>query len=172
MERDGFKANQSTQIGFLSEQLLARVGWSNEPMQPSVQPNPHDEMTSGRIKLINSSRAASVGMREFFRVANYWSLTRKEQQLLLNVSASTLRRYELGQFRRGLRNPILARVSLVLNIYEATRILIANPARAHDWVQIPNQASGFDGRPALELMLNGFDGLVFVWRYLSSQRLE
>lgn len=129
-------------------------------------------MTTDRIKLIKSSRAASVGMREFFRVANYWSLTRKEQQLLLNVSASTLRRYELGQFKRGLRKPILARVSLVLNIYEATRILMVNPARAHDWVQTPNQASGFDGRPALELMLSGFDGLVFVWRYLSSQRLE
>lgn len=125
-----------------------------------------------QIKLIKAPHAASVAMRQFFRIADQWSLTRLERCRILSVSESTLRRYARSQFARGLRRPVVVRLSLVFNVYEATRTLMADPGRAHEWMRLPNQASAFEGRSALDLMLAGLDGSVVVWTYLSGQILE
>lgn len=129
-------------------------------------------MTLAQSRLIKSPRAASLAMRQFFWIADHWSLTRHERRSILSVSDSTLRRYKAGHFKRGLRLPVLVRVSLVFNIYEATRNLMASSERAHEWMHLPNSARGFDGRSALDLMSSGLDGIALVWRHLSAQIVE
>lgn len=121
---------------------------------------------------IQTPKAAQVAMRQFCRIADLWRLSKRERQQLLAVSASTLRRYELGVFQRGLRSQTLERMSLIFNIYEATKILMSDAVLAHAWPKRSNDAEGFHGRSAIAVMTEGPDGLKQVWVYLDSQVLK
>ena len=65
----------------------------------------------------------------------------------------------------------LERISYVLGIYKALQILLPDAARADAWVRQPNSAGPFGGRSALERMMGGNVGDLFVVRqYLDAQR--
>jgi hypothetical protein len=66
---------------------------------------------------------------------------------------------------------VLERISYVLGIYKALQILFPDPARADAWVRRPNDAPPFGGRSALERMLSGNVGdLYLVRQYLDAER--
>lgn len=123
-------------------------------------------------EMIQTPRAARVAIRQFCRIADLWGLSRRERQQLLTVSAPTLRRYETGEFKRGLRPETLERLSLVFNIYEASRTLMPDVAIAHAWPRRDNEADGFHGRSAIDIMTDDPSGLKQVWTYLNSQILK
>lgn len=122
--------------------------------------------------VIQTPNAARVAIRQFCRIADLWGLSKRERQQLLAVSASTLRRYESGAFKRGLRSQTLERLSLVFNIYEATRILMTDAAIAYAWPRRSNDTHGFLGHSAIDVMIENPDGLKRVWVYLDSQVLK
>lgn len=61
----------------------------------------------------------------------------------------------------------LAIIDAVMDIYEALRALPPRQARA--WPRTPNDNQLFGGRPPLEMMLTGHDGLDRVRRFLWAQ---
>lgn len=123
-------------------------------------------------KAIQTPNAARVAIRQFCRISDLWGLSKRERQQVLAVSASTLRRYESGAFKRGLRPQTLERLSLVFNIYEVTRILMTDAAIAHSWPRRGNDAYGFHGHSAIDVMIENPDGLKRLWAYLDSQVLK
>ena len=65
----------------------------------------------------------------------------------------------------------LERISYILGIYKALRLLLPNEQEADEWVKRPNAAPLFAGRSALGRMLSGQVADLFVVRqYLDAQR--
>jgi hypothetical protein len=59
----------------------------------------------------------------------------------------------------------------ILGVYKALQILLPDPQAADSWVQRPNTASPFNGRPPLQRMLGGNVADLYVVRqYLDAQR--
>ncbi|HEX4969969.1 MAG TPA: MbcA/ParS/Xre antitoxin family protein, partial [Steroidobacteraceae bacterium] len=63
------------------------------------------------------------------------------------------------------------RISYVMGIYKALRILLPTAEAAHAWIKKPNSAYAFAGKTALERMLGGrVVDLADVRRYLDAER--
>lgn len=110
-----------------------------------------------------------VALKAFFNLAGEWGLRREEQVVLLGApSQRTFYRWRAGKVA-GLPRDTLERISVLVGIYKAIRILLPVRERAAAWIKRPNKA--FDGASALDVMLKGqVDNLYQVRRYLDAWR--
>jgi transcriptional regulator with XRE-family HTH domain len=101
----------------------------------------------------------------------HWQLSPADQAALLGLSAqsrSTVARYRRGE-PLGDSADLIARAGHLLGIHKALRILFPQDRDlAYRWVATPNRR--FDGRAPLEIMKQGFEGLLAVRRYLDFER--
>jgi antitoxin Xre/MbcA/ParS-like protein len=114
---------------------------------------------------------AAPALRGFFRIAEHWQLSTAQQRVLLgNPPSSTF--FKWKKERKGpLARDVLERISYVLGIYKALRILLPDAERADAWVRQPNAAPLFGGTSALARMLGGnVSDLYVVRQYLDAQR--
>lgn len=119
----------------------------------------------------DEANVSAVALKAFFNITNKWHLTAEQEQVLLGVRAlSTL--YRLKQKKEGLiSRDMLERISYVLGIYKALRILLANETSANQWIHKANSAPLFNGKSALDKMLVGrVIDLADVRRYLDAER--
>lgn len=97
-----------------------------------------------------------------------WGLTDSEAATLLDMPVRSYRRWKAegpGRLSRDAR----ARLSNLMGIHKALRIVFAEPQRGYAWIKAPNAA--FDGRSALEVMLGGeLTDIMRVRRYLDAER--
>src|ERR1700704_1390827 len=102
---------------------------------------------------------------------DHWQLSPADQAALLGLSAqsrSTVARYRRGE-PLGDSADLIARAGHLLGIHKALRILFPQDRDlAYRWVATPNRR--FDGRAPLEIMKQGFEGLLAVRRYLDFER--
>lgn len=105
-------------------------------------------------------------LAEYYRLARRWNLTENESLILLAVrDAACLRS----------RDPMLSpdtqeRLSYLRGIDEALHMLFTDDQQADGWVRRPNTTPLFDGRSALEYMLDGQrESLRLVREYLLAQ---
>jgi hypothetical protein len=118
-----------------------------------------------------AARVGPAGMRAFFNIAKLWQLTGAEQQTLLALPRSTLAKYRGHPDAVQLSPDTLERISYLLGIYKALQILIPDTSQADEWVRRSNSAPLFAGRSALDRMLGGHVGDLYVVRqYLDAQR--
>jgi hypothetical protein len=120
---------------------------------------------------LDRRRLSAPGLKAFFRIAGLWGLSVEEQMTLLGLTS----RSTFFNWRRdpavSLSKDTLERISYVLGIYKALRILLPDDKAADAWVRQPNAATPFGGRSALERMLSGQVADLFVVRqYLDAQR--
>lgn len=120
---------------------------------------------------LDRRRLSAPGLKAFFRIANLWGLSNEEQMTLLGLTS----RSTFFNWRRdpevSLSKDTLERISYVLGIYKALRILLPDDRAADSWVREPNTAPLFGGRSALERMLSGQVADLFVVRqYLDAER--
>lgn len=110
-------------------------------------------------------------LRSFLQVAAIWELSTEEQRALLGwPPESTFYKYKAGQVGT-LPFDMLMRISLLLGIFKALRILYPDKELADRWVRLPNTNPLFGGRPALALMTEGgMDALYTVRRLLDARR--
>ena len=98
----------------------------------------------------------------------HWDITDDEAATLLDMPVRTWRRWKSGQPGRMGRDT-KARLSNLMGIHKALRIIFADPPRAYGWIKRPNAA--FSGRRALDVMLGGeLTDLMRVRRYLDAER--
>ncbi|MBV9757339.1 MAG: DUF2384 domain-containing protein [Alphaproteobacteria bacterium] len=117
------------------------------------------------------ARLSGPGLRTFFNIAAAWGLGADAQRRLLGgVPASTYYKWKSGGIGT-LSYDQLERVSLVLGIYKALKLLFADEAGGHRWLQGGNTDLPFAGASPLERMLRGsIDDLYAVRRYLDGWR--
>lgn len=106
--------------------------------------------------------------RAVLNLFRLWGLTDEEAATLLDMPVRTYRRWKAGEQGRINRDG-KARLSNILGIHKALRIIFREPQRGYAWIKAPNAA--FAGQRALDLMLGGeLTDLMRVRRYLDAER--
>ncbi|HCC57868.1 MAG TPA: DUF2384 domain-containing protein [Solibacterales bacterium] len=134
---------------------------------PTIRPVAPGRRNDPKVRRQMSAPA----IRSFLQVADIWQLSTEEQRALLGwPPESTFYKYKAGQCGT-LCFDMLMRISLVLGIFKALRILYPEKDLADRWVRLPNSHAMFGGRPALALMAEGgMDALYSVRRLLDARR--
>lgn len=121
--------------------------------------------------LSDSSRVSGPALRAFERIGDRWELSQKERYTILGLPKSTYFTAKRNAASTRLSRDTLERISYVLGIYSALKILLPRRAAADAWVRTPNDNSLFKGHPPIEMMLGGKVGDLFVVRrYLDGER--
>lgn len=111
---------------------------------------------------------AAAGFRAVSNLFVQWGLSEAQAANLLDMSATTYRRWRKsgpGQISRDLG----MRLGTLLGIHKALRILFREPSRGYSWIKQPNEA--FGGKSALDVMMNGYlTDLMRVRNYLDAER--
>jgi antitoxin Xre/MbcA/ParS-like protein len=138
-------------------------------MSPATTPL-REERRAAQVDL-GTKEAAQALLRTFFGIAQAWELSTREAMTLLGLrSRSTYHVWKDGK-SGPLPRDTLERISYVLGIYKALRLLLPSDEAADAWIRKPNAAPLFGGRSALERLLSGnVADLYEVRRYLDSQR--
>jgi hypothetical protein len=116
---------------------------------------------------ITDEEAAAM-FRAVVNLFRHWGMTDEQASILLDLPVRTYRRWKSGELGRIDRDG-KARLSNLLGIHKALRIIFREPQRGHGWIRAPND--GFAGRTALDVMLGGeLTDLMRVRRYLDAER--
>ncbi len=115
-----------------------------------------------------SDEEGAAAFRAAVNLFRLWSLTDEESAVLLDLPLRTYRRWK-GSGPRRLDRDQKARLSIILGIHKALRIVFSDRRRAYGWIKAPNRT--FGGRSALEVILGGeLTDLMRVRRYLDAER--
>lgn len=97
-----------------------------------------------------------------------WGLTDEEAATLLDMPVRSYRRWKAEGPSRISRDG-RARLSNLIGIHKALRIIFSEPQRGYAWIRTGNSA--FCGASALDVMLGGeLTDLMRVRRYLDAER--
>jgi hypothetical protein len=126
--------------------------------QPIVPPVPQ----------FNSAEVQAM-QRAFVNLAERWDITDEQAAVLMgDISVRTFRRWKVGDLGRA-GVDTAARLSNLMGIHKALRLLFKEPARGYGWIKRANDA--FGGATALDVMLGGnLTDLMRVRRYLDAMR--
>lgn len=116
---------------------------------------------------VTDAEAAAM-FRAAVRLFAQWDLTDDQAATLLDMPVRSYRRWKAGEQGRIDRDG-KARLSNLMGIHKALRIIFTEAARGYRWVKAANDA--FGGRSALDIMLGGeLTDLMRVRRYLDATR--
>jgi antitoxin Xre/MbcA/ParS-like protein len=129
-----------------------------------------------RPAAISEIAQAGAGLRTFARIAELWKISAADAMALLGVdSRSTyydlLKRARETREVKGLSRDQLDRLSYLLGIYEAIRVLFPHSEESrNEWVSRANTAPLFAGRSPIEMMRSSMIGLYQTFAHLSAAR--
>ncbi len=116
---------------------------------------------------INDEEAAAM-FRAAVNLFRLWRITDEEAAVLIDLPARTYARWKAGGVGRISRDG-KARLSNLMGIHKALRLIFAEPQRGYDWIKRPN--GDFGGKSALAVMLGGeLTDLMRVRRLLDTER--
>jgi transcriptional regulator with XRE-family HTH domain len=119
----------------------------------------------------NLKKLMPAGLRVFSRIAEQWGLSAKDRMTLLGVSPSTYHKWMHDPSRAHPSRDTIERISHVLGVYAALKILLPSVKAANEWIRKPNSAPLFGGNTALSRMLAGnVSDLYIVRQYLDAVR--
>ena len=111
---------------------------------------------------------AAAMFRAVLNLFAKWARTDREAATLLDMPVRTYRRWKAGE-RGRINRDGKARLSNLMGIHKALRIIFREAQRGYAWIKAPNEA--FGGRSALAVMLGGeFTDLIRVRHYLDAER--
>jgi hypothetical protein len=133
-------------------QALRRLDTASPP--PSLDP-------------ITDEEGAAM-FRAALNLFRLWGLSDEQAATLLDLPLRSYRRWKAGESGRLGRDG-KARLSNLMGIHKALRIVFSEPERGYRWIKASNEA--FGGRSALDIMLGGeLTDLMRVRRYLDAER--
>ena len=111
---------------------------------------------------------AGAMFRAALNLLRLWGVTDDQAAIILDLPRRTFARWKTGEIGRIGRDG-KARLSNLMGIHKALRIIFKEPARGYGWIKAPNAA--FSGRSALDVMLHGeLTDLMRVRHYLDAER--
>jgi len=119
------------------------------------------------LSVISDEEAAAM-FRAAVNLFGLWKVTDKEAAVLLDLPVRSYARWKAGATAHWSRD-LKARLSNLMGIHKALRIVFHEPQRGYDWIRAPNDV--FADRSALGVMLDGdLTDLMRVRRYLDAER--
>jgi hypothetical protein len=129
--------------------------------QPAIEPEPFAP------EPISDEEAAAM-FRASLALFRHWGVTDEQASVILDLPRRTYARWKAGDVGR-LGRDIKARLSNLMGIHKALRLVFTDPARGYAWVRAANGA--FGDRSALDVMLCGdLTDLMRVRHYLDAER--
>lgn len=120
------------------------------------------------VPLPITDEEAEAMFRACVNLFRLWRLSDNDAAVLLDLPTRTFARWKTGAIGRIGRDQ-KARLSNIIGIHKALRIIFREPDRAYDWIRASN--STFGGRSAIDVMLSGeLTDLMRVRRYLDAER--
>lgn len=120
-----------------------------------------------RADPVTEAEAAAM-FRAALNLFGKWELTDEQSATLLDMPVRSFRRWKAegpGRISRDGR----ARLSNLMGIHKALRIIFTEPQRGYAWIRTGNSA--FAGASALDVMLGGeLTDIMRVRRYLDAER--
>ncbi len=111
---------------------------------------------------------AAATFRAALNLFGRWELNDEQAATLLDMPVRSYRRWKAegpGRISRDGR----ARLSILMGIHKALRIIFTEPQRGYAWIRTGNAA--FAGASALDVMLGGeLTDIMRVRRYLDAER--
>lgn len=128
-----------------------------------------------RFALSKRRQLSAPGLRTFLTIADRWGWTVAERLLVLGSPDRSTYVGWIAKARTGqeltLPVDVLLRISAVLGIYKALKILFGSEPAGLDWLTGPHDGPSFGGQPPMALVTNGtMDGPMLVRRYLDAER--
>ena len=115
-----------------------------------------------------SDEEAAAMFRAALNLFRFWRAADEQAAILLDMPVRSYRRWKAGDVGR-INRDTKARLSNLMGIHKALRIVFYQPQRGYAWMQAPNAA--FGGQSALSVMLGGeLTDLMRVRRYLDRER--
>lgn len=107
--------------------------------------------------------------RAVIQLFQRWGLTDEQACILLGeIAKRTFQRWKKGELGR-VGVDLAARLSNLMGIHKALRLLFSEPQRGYEWIKRPNET--FHGQSALDVMLVGqLTDLMRVRHYLDASR--
>jgi hypothetical protein len=116
---------------------------------------------------ISDTEGAAL-FRAAINLFRLWGVTDEQAATLLDMTPRTFQRWKHGEPGRLGRDG-KARLSNLIGIHKALRLIFREPQRGYAWIKAGNAA--FGGASALEMMLGGeLTDLMRVRRYLDAER--
>jgi Protein of unknown function (DUF2384) len=120
-------------------------------------------------------KLSGPGLRTFLNIADEWRLSEQERRLVLGYPARATFHGWVAKVRQGnditLSADELIRISAVLGIYKALKIIFPRDEDAARWLRSSNTGPVFGGQAPLALITSGTqDALMLVRRYLDAWR--
>lgn len=116
---------------------------------------------------ISDDEAAAM-FRAAVNLFRLWRITDEEAAVLIDLPARSYARWKAGGVGRISRDG-KARLSNLMGIHKALRLIFIEPQRGYDWIKRPNAA--LSGKSALDIMLGGeLTDLMRVRRLLDAER--
>lgn len=98
-----------------------------------------------------------------------WGVTDVDASTILGgISAKTFRRWKAGDFGR-INRDLADRMSNLLGIHKALRIIFVDPGSGYEWMRLKNTALG-DRSPLDVMRQGGMQDIIRIRRYLDSVR--
>lgn len=130
------------------------------------------EIETLRRRVAAKRQLSSAAMRLFVKTTDVLGLTVDQRCAILgDISATTYRKWREKPACVVLARDQLERVSLVLGILKALRLIFADDANAFAWLRAANTDPPFARQSPLELMIaGGIIGLFRTRQYLDAWR--
>ncbi|WP_163559852.1 hypothetical protein [Halomonas sp. NO4] len=115
----------------------------------------------------------TTGLKTAVTILGKWGATTDQGTAILNVTPATYSQAQRRdpEWRVSLDDDQLTRISYVLNIHAALRVLFDNPDNLYGFMSMANDNEGFDGRSALEVIACGDLGtLRETWLRVNMER--
>lgn len=106
--------------------------------------------------------------RAALNLFSLWGINDEQASILLDMPVRTYRRWKAGDTGR-LNRDAKARLSNLMGIHKALRIMFTEAPRGYGWIKAANAV--FGGKSALAVMLGGeLTDIMRVRRYLDAER--
>ncbi|MFA5960962.1 MAG: MbcA/ParS/Xre antitoxin family protein [Tatlockia sp.] len=116
------------------------------------------------------AKQVQTAFKVVLAILDKWQCGAEEIQTLLGLKRSTFFKYKSLPEKASISKDLAERLSYILNIHAALRILFSNPDSIYGWVRKPNQAPFFNGKSAMDIMLQG--RVVDLWAVASRLNAE
>ncbi|MBB3188948.1 antitoxin Xre-like helix-turn-helix domain-containing protein [Halomonas cerina] len=106
---------------------------------------------------VHDKAKCAAGLKAAVAILEKWGATGEQATAILRVSRSTYARAKRRDpaWQVSLDEDQLTRISLVLNIHAALRVIFDNPENLYGFMAMANHNDYFNGRAPLEIIASG-----------------
>lgn len=117
-----------------------------------------------------TSAQIQTAFKVVLNIFDKWHCSTDEALTLLGLKRSTWFKYKSTPEKASFSHDLIERISYLLNIHAALRVLFSNPVSVYGWVRKPNNAPFYNGRSAMDIMMQG--RVVDLWAVASRLNAE